>query len=201
MSRDSAPALAQSPVGPGPVARIHCARLTRASTLARAAWSIVCLLLFRTSPRPLYAWRRFLLRCFGARIGAGARVYPSTRIWAPWNLEMEPESTLGPDVDCYTVERIVLGCGALVSQYSYLCSASHDYADATMPLVAGAIRIGPRAWVCADVFVGPGVDIGEGAIAGARSTVLADVGPWTIVAGNPAKPIKKREPPEPRPAP
>jgi len=48
-------------------------------------------------------------------------------------------------------------------------------------------------WIGAGAFVGPGVTIGEGAVVGARSVVTKDVEPWTVVAGNPAKFIKKRE--------
>src|SRR6185369_1589063 len=54
--------------------------------LARTAWHVVCALLFRPSPRPLHAWRAFLLRCFGAKLGPGCHIYPGARIWAPWNL-------------------------------------------------------------------------------------------------------------------
>jgi acetyltransferase-like isoleucine patch superfamily enzyme len=54
------------------------------------------------------------------------------------------------------------------------------------------IVIKDQAWVCADAFVGPGVIVGEGAIVGARAVVMKNVEPWNIVAGNPAKMIKKR---------
>jgi putative colanic acid biosynthesis acetyltransferase WcaF len=61
-----------------------------------------------------------------------------------------------------------------------------------MPLVAAQIVVGPRAWVAADVFVGPGVLIGEGAVVGARSTVVNDISPWTVVAGSPVKTLGMR---------
>jgi putative colanic acid biosynthesis acetyltransferase WcaF len=63
-----------------------------------------------------------------------------------------------------------------------------------MPLVAAPIVIEAEAWVAADVFVGPGVRIGEGAIVGARSTVVQDVAPWSVVAGAPALLRGAREP-------
>lgn len=65
-----------------------------------------------------------------------------------------------------------------------------------MPLVTSPIVIGEGAWVAADVFIGPGVAIGEGAVVGARSSVFKDVAPWTVVAGNPANFIRKRLLPE-----
>lgn len=130
---------------------------------------------------------------FGATIGKGAKPYPSARIWAPWNLTMGEGSCLSHFVDCYCVDTIKLGDHTTVSQYSFLCTASHDYTKLEMPLITAPIIIGDYAWVTSDVFVGPGVNIGEGAVIGVRSVVLNDVLPWTVAAGNPVKHIKNRE--------
>lgn len=161
--------------------------------LGRALWAVVWMLLYRPSPKPFHFWRRFLLRAFGAKIGRGAHPYPSVKIWAPWNLTMGDYSCLGHHVDCYCVAPITIGEHATVSQYSYLCTASHDIECHRMTLVTAPIVVGAGAWITADVFVGPGVHIGEGAVVAVRSTVLNDVSPWTVVAGNPAKFIKRRE--------
>lgn len=158
----------------------------------RVLWNIVWWLLYRPSPRPLHGFRRMLLRLFGARIAAGAHPYPGARIWAPWNLEMGPHSCLADDVDCYSVAEVCLGAHATVSQYSYLCCASHDYMVVDHPMVAAPIHIEAHAWVAADVFVGPGVTVGEGAVVGARSTVTRDIPSWTVVAGNPPRKVKER---------
>src|SRR5262245_31468072 len=107
--------------------------------LLRAVWHVVWLLLFRPSPRPLHAWRRFILRVFGARLGRGVKVYGSARIFYPPNLEMGDYSVLGPDVDCYCVDRIQIGENAIVSQYSFLCTATHDYHYTNLPLTTSPI--------------------------------------------------------------
>lgn len=160
----------------------------------RLIWSWCWLILYRPSPVLLHAWRRMLLRMFGATIGAKAHPYPSAKIWAPWNLEMRDGSCLAQYVDCYCVSAIVIGKNATVSQYSYLCAASHDYRDPAMPLISAPITIDDNAWVAADVFVGPGVIIGKGAVVGARSTVIESIPAWSVAVGNPAKVIKHREP-------
>lgn len=164
------------------------ARITAANRALRAAWGLVWLILYRPSPRPFHGWRRCLLRVFGAKIAGDAIPYPTARIWAPWNLTMAAGSCIADCVDCYSVAPISLGVRATVSQYSYLCTGTHDYRDPRMPmpLVVAPIVIEAEAWVAADVFVGPGVTIGEGAVVGARSTVIKDVAPWTVVAGSPA---------------
>ena len=160
--------------------------------LRRMVWKIVWLLFYRLSPIPMHGWRRFLLRSFGAKIGTRAEPYPSARIWAPWNLEMGAYSTLGDQVDCYCVGQIRLGDHSTVSQYSFLCTASHDYTRANLPLIIAPITIGYGAWVAADVFVAPGLSIGHGAVVGACSRVFTDVPAWTVAAGHPAKVIKPR---------
>jgi putative colanic acid biosynthesis acetyltransferase WcaF len=158
----------------------------------RACWWFVYTVLFRHSPSFLRGWQRLLLRLMGAEIGAGAIVHPSAKIWAPWNLVMQPYSCVGPNVDCYNVAPIRIGAGATISQYTFLCAATHDYTCLALPLVARPISIDSHAWVCADAFVGPGVHIGEGAVVAARASVYADVQPWTVVAGNPARLLKER---------
>lgn len=56
---------------------------------------------------------------------------------------------------------------------------------------ARPIRIGSNVWIGFDACVLPGVTIGEGAIVGARSIVVEDVEPYTIVAGNPARVVRR----------
>ena len=48
-------------------------------------------------------------------------------------------------------------------------------------------------WIASGAMILPGVTIGEGAVVTAGSVVVKDVEPWTVVGGNPAKMIKKRE--------
>jgi len=173
-------------------------QLDMSNKFARAAWQVAWLLLYRPTPRVWHGWRAFLLRCFGAKIGSPAYIYPSSRVWAPWNLEMGIHSTLADGVECYCVDKVTLGSFSTVSQFSYLCTASHDYLDPAiltqpqMPLVTGPITIGDRVWITTDVFVAPGVTIGDGAVVLARSSVFGDIPEWTVAAGNPAKPIRKR---------
>lgn len=120
-------------------------------------------------------------------------MYPTVQVWAPWNLEMGDHSCLSHFVDCYCVDKVKLGHYVTVSQYSHLCTASHDYNKADMPLVTAPIVIGDYAWVTSDVFVGPGVKLGQGAVVAARSTVTQDVAPWNVVAGIPAKLVRLRD--------
>ena len=148
----------------------------------------------RPIPRSLLnGWKLFWLRCFGAIIHKKAIVYSSAKIYMPLNLEMDEYAIIGPDVDCYNVTKIKIGAHSVISQKSYLCTASHDISRPDYPLITAPIIIENQVWIAADSFVGMGVTIGQGAVVGARASVFKDVKSWTVVGGNPAKFIKNRE--------
>ncbi|MHC4294855.1 MAG: LbetaH domain-containing protein [Planctomycetota bacterium] len=160
--------------------------------LLRVLWAIVYRLLFRPTPRPMVKWRAFLLKCFGADLTLKARVHATAKIWAPWNLKMGDYACIAPDVDCYNIAQVTIGAHATVSQYSYLCTASHDHTQPNMPVIYAPIVIEDQAWVCADVFIAPGVTVGKGAVVGARSSAFSDIPAWEVAVGLPAKPIGPR---------
>ncbi len=56
----------------------------------------------------------------------------------------------------------------------------------------GSIRIGHDVWIGYDATILPGVRVGHGAVIGAKSVVTADVRPYAVVAGNPAREVKRR---------
>ena len=156
-------------------------------------WWLVQSSLFRCSPQFLYGWRRFLLRSFGARIGKNVLVRPTTRVQFPWNLVIGDWSWIGDDVVLYNLAQIWIGEHVVVSQRSYICAASHDWKREDFAITASPVSIQREAWVATDCFVGPGVTIGEGAVIGARSSVLHDMPPGMICFGSPAIPIKARK--------
>ena len=167
-------------------------KYTLGEMIRRVLWTFAQPL-FRISPRPCFGWRRFLLRCFGAKIGASVHIYPSATVYFPWNLEVGDESAVGEQVFIYNLGRVTLGSRVTISHRAHLCAGTHDHTKPDFPLVRPPIVIGSDAWICADAFVGPGVAVGEGAIVAARAVAMKDVKPRSIVVGNPARESKKRE--------
>jgi putative colanic acid biosynthesis acetyltransferase WcaF len=141
----------------------------------------------------MYGWRRWLLRLFGARIGKNAIIRPSVKIPYPWKLTIGEDCHIGDEVNLYTYGEIEIGDCAVISQRSYICTGSHDYTSPTFDLISKKIVIESEAWVATDVFVAPGVTIGQGAVVGARSSVFHDVPPGTIVVGTPARVVGERK--------
>jgi putative colanic acid biosynthesis acetyltransferase WcaF len=161
--------------------------------LGIALWAVVWRLLFRPTPKPLTRWRLWLLRCFGARVSGRPFVDASAVIKMPWNLDIEDRACLGPRSEVYNLGPVTLRERCTIAQEAYLCAGTHDFARAHLPLKIGPIEIGADAFVCARAFVLPGVTIGAGALIGACAVVTKDVAPWTVVAGNPARAIGRRE--------
>jgi putative colanic acid biosynthesis acetyltransferase WcaF len=156
-------------------------------------WWIVQALLFHPSPQIMYGWRRFLLRAFGAKIGKGVVLRPSVQITYPWKLTIGDYSWIGDDVVLYTLGEITIGCNAVVSQRSYLCTGSHDFAKPTFDIFSKPIVIHDECWLATDVFVGPGVIINKGIVIGARSSVYKNIEAAPgIYKGNPAQRTSNR---------
>lgn len=155
-------------------------------------WWIIQSTAFRFSPQVLYGWRRFLLRLFGAHVGRGALVRPTVRIIYPWKVSVGDHSWIGDDAVLYSLGPIAIGAHTVVSQKSYLCAGSHDPQSIAFDISAAPIRVGDECWIATDVFVAPGVSIGNGAVVGARSSVFHDIPAGMICHGNPAVPVRAR---------
>lgn len=155
-------------------------------------WWLVQSLLMHTSPQFMYGWRRFLLRSFGAKIGTNVIIRPSVTITYPWKVSIGDDSWIGDHVELYSLGEITIGRNVVISQKSYLCAASHDYDKPDFPIWARAVTVKDGCWLATDVYVAPGVSIGQGTVVGARSSVFKDLPAGKICMGSPAKVIKER---------
>ena len=105
---------------------------------------------------------------------------------------MYHRACLGDGATAYTLAETTIEEGATVAQEAYLCTGTHDFASAALPLQTTPIVIGRDAFIGARAFVLPGVTIGARAIVGACAVVTKNVAAGVIVAGNPAKQIGLR---------
>jgi putative colanic acid biosynthesis acetyltransferase WcaF len=164
----------------------------RSVRMKRLAWNLVWTLLYRLSPRPFHGWRTMLLRFFGAKMGPHCHFYPRSKVWAPWNLICDDQVTAADGAEIYNPAPMSLGSHAILSQDSYICGATHDYDDPAFPLIAYAMHLGARSWICARASVAPGVNVGEGAVLGLGSVATRYLEPWMVYAGVPALKVKER---------
>ena len=162
--------------------------------VVRMLWGVIWSCFARITPRwMLNDWRCMLLRLFGAKIGTKCKIYGSTSVWVPQNLEMGNNCWIDGRVKIYNVDKIRLGSNCIVSEGAFLCTASHDISSPVFELVVKPIEIHDCAWICSNAVVLPGVTIGAGAVVAAGAVVVKDVPAWTVVAGNPARFVKRRK--------
>lgn len=99
--------------------------------------------------------------------------------------EFFTSSNLGTIID--------IGNNVTFSPNVKLYGAGHDYRHIDLPDTSGNIIIKEYVWIGANSIILQGVTIGEYSVVSANSVVTKNVPPYSIVAGVPAKVIKKRE--------
>lgn len=136
-----------------------------------------------------------------AALGVGFEELGTTNIatgvemWAGGNLWMAARSTFAQR--CYIDARggVWVGHDVSVSREALLLTATHDPDSPLFATTLAPVRLEPRSWLGVRALVMPGVTIGEGAVVAAGAVVTADVEPYTIVAGVPARPLRRRPQP------
>lgn len=115
---------------------------------------------------PGSSWRRWLLRCFGAKIGKGVVLKPGIRVKFPWRLTVGDHVWLGEDVWVDNLGQVDIGSHSCVSQGAYLCTGSHDWSDPRFGLIVRPLTIGVGCWVAARAMLAPGTIMEDGAVLG-----------------------------------
>lgn len=170
-------------------------KFTKKQKLKRLCWNICCVLFFKPTIGRIGVfrlWRNWVLRIWGANINKKISIFPSVKIWAPWNLMSGRNVAIDESVDLYNVAPIKIGHLVAISRRAFLCTASHDISLVQKPLTYEPIVIGNGVWIGAEAIICPGVTIGDGAVIAAGAVVTKDVPAWAVVGGNPAKFIKER---------
>lgn len=128
----------------------------------------------------------------------GKRLPQSTTVLPPFYIDYGKPVTIGEDCfiqQCCTFFGrcgITIGNGVFIGPKVNLITINHDTDPENRSATYGKpIVIEDKVWIGINSTVLPGVRIGYGSIIGANSVVTKDVPPMTIVAGNPARVIKK----------
>ena len=88
--------------------------------------------------------------------------------------------------------HVSVGAHVAINEGVRILTGSHGVDDPAWRLKVAPVSIGDYAWIATDSIILPGVTIGEGAVVGAGSVVTRDVERFTVVAGNPAVVIRRR---------
>lgn len=155
-------------------------------------WTLVNVTFFRLLPYNFNGYRRWLLRCFGAKIIGEVSIDRTAKIDFPWNLTIENLSSIGKNSWIYCLDKITIGQKTCIGDDVYLITGTHDIQDPTFPLITGKIQVGDGVWLATGAKIFPSVVIGNFSVVGAFSLVTKNIIENQVWAGVPAKYIKNR---------
>lgn len=140
-----------------------------------------------------YSFKRWILRLFGARIGKGVVIKPNVRIKYPWRLSIGNHSWVGEAVWIDNLLEVHIGNNVALSQGALLLTGNHDYTDPTFAYRLGKIVLEDGVWIGANAVVCPDVVCQSHSVLTVGAVATKSLEPWSINAGNPAKPIRRRQ--------
>ena len=167
--------------------------------MAERLWECLRPAVFGVSPWFARSWRLLWLK-IASRFYSGdgniantVSVARSSRIEYPWNFSIGNHSSVGAGAWIYALDKIVIGEKCCIGEDVKLITGSHEISSCHFDLITRPITVEDNVWIATGAMILPGVTIGEGAVVAAGAVVTKDVEPWTVVGGNPARFIKKRE--------
>lgn len=135
--------------------------------------------------------RRARYQIGGVRLGVLADM-SGVRLQGPWeNLQLGSGSFVGM-AEIQTHAPVSIGSNVVVNDGVRLLTGTHLVDGPSFEQVNRPIVIDDYAWICTGAMILPGVRIGRGAVVAAGAIVSKDVEPLSVVAGNPARLVKKR---------
>ena len=177
------------------------------SELLSSAYSLVLTKAFfrgaRLVRRPVFVrGRRHLSFGPGLTTGYGCRFDLGGARVDGTTLRIGRNCRLGDRVHIVASERVEVGENCLMASNIFISDTSHGSYQGThqsapetepndRPLSSRPVRIGDNVWIGENVCILPGVTIGDGAIVNASAVVTRDIPPGTIVAGVPARVLKR----------
>ena len=141
---------------------------------------------------PMTAESERLMREIFPGMGEGSVVFAPLMAIRPHMVKIGANVTVLGNCLMMAAGGIEIEDGAMIAANTQLISNNHDLLERSV-ITCKPVLIKRQAWIGAGSTILPGVTVGEMAVTGAGSVVTKDVPDFTIVAGNPARFIRKIE--------
>ncbi|WP_419802963.1 WcaF family extracellular polysaccharide biosynthesis acetyltransferase [Mucilaginibacter sp.] len=158
----------------------------------RVLWFYVAAIVFKTSLFPSSAFKVFLLKIFGTKIGKNVIIRHQVNIKYPWFLTIGNDTWIGEQVWVDNLVPVTIGSNVCLSQGAMLLTGNHDYSRSTFDLLTGKIVLQNGVWIGAKAIVCPNVVAGEHAVLTAGSIATKNMEAYFVYQGNPAVKVRKR---------
>lgn len=156
-------------------------------------WYLTNALFFINPLNPFSKVKVRLLRCFGAKIGAGVLIKPGVNIKYPWLLEIGDHCWIGERVWIDNLTKVVMGDNVCLSQGAMLLTGNHHYRLPTFDLQLASVILEEGVWIGAQSTVCPGVTCHSHAVLAVNSVATKHLDAYTIYQGNPAVAVRERK--------
>jgi len=142
---------------------------------------------------PSHAFRNFIYRLAGIKLGKGSTLHMWARFYQPKNIFIGDDSIIGDHIFLDGRDKLIIGNHVDIASQVLIYNSEHDvhspdFKAIELPvIIEDYVFIGPRA------IIMPGVKIGKGAIIAGGAVVTKDVAEFSIMGGVPAKIIGQRQ--------
>lgn len=141
----------------------------------------------------------------GTKTAIGPQASLSVGMPIPLETAGDPVLTIGDrclfgkGVSIVAHERIVIGNDTVAGHYVYITDQNHGYADLDVPIGQqmwknAPVTIGDSCWLANGAIILPGVTIGRHVVVAAGAVVTRDVPDYCVVAGTPARIVRRHVP-------
>jgi maltose O-acetyltransferase len=140
--------------------------------------------------------RARMCRLIFLKCGDGIVVRPHAFFGSGCDIEIGDFSEIG--LNAYLNRDVKIGKHVLMGQNVTILTTRHEFENPNIPIHEQGtserrpVRVGDDVWIGANSILLPGITIGDGAVIGAGSVVTRDIPPFAVVAGNPARVIRRR---------
>ena len=141
---------------------------------------------------PTSVTRALFLRSMGMTIGKDVAINHGIQVRLPHRITIGDDVFLAEDLILDGRGDLTVGSHSSFASRAQVWTAQHDWKSPDFAYVSAPVTIGSYCWIGPSAIVLPGVKIGDGAVVAAGSIVVADVDPWTLVGGNPARKLRDR---------
>ena len=159
----------------------------------RFLWYGVNSFVFNSSLFPVYSFKVFLLKAFGAKLGKNVFIKPHVNIKYPWLLQTGDNVWIGERVWIDNLAKINIASNVCLSQGCMLLCGNHNYTLSTFDLVIKEIKLEDGVWIGAKATVCGGVVCKNHSVLSVNSVAVHDLEANSIYQGNPAIRIKDRQ--------
>ena len=162
------------------------------NAFTRLLWHYTNIFWFNSGLFPVYGFKVFLLRVFGAKIGHGVTIKPNVNIKYPWNLTVGDHVWIGENVWIDSLVTVTIGPNVCISQGASLFTGSHDYKKSAFDLITKPVTLEEGVWIGAGAIVNLGVTAASHSVLTSGSVANKNLEPYTVYQGNPAIKIRPR---------